>query len=159
MAAMALVAGATSAHAGTQTGSALASTVSPATLTRTADLDFGTLIGSATAGTAVINPNTDARSVTGGVVAFGGTPSAAHFTAVGRVGLIALITLPTTITLTHSSGVGTMTVNNVTTNGGTTRLFPLTATIDVAVGGTLNIAGNQKDGAYSGTFNVTAIYF
>ena len=35
---------------------------------------------------------------------------------------------------------------------------PVTRTFSVGVGGILNIAGNQPDGVYSATFQVTANY-
>jgi len=93
------------------------------------------------------------------VTAAGGTPVAAHFTAAGVINAIALIALPGSIVLTRGGGTETMTVTSISSNGPTLRLFPGTATLDVAVGGTLNVAANQVAGAYSGTFTVNVSYF
>jgi hypothetical protein len=134
-------------------------TLRPATMVRTDDLDFGALIASATAGTVKIDPSTDARTTTGGVSVAGGAPSAARFVATGVVGLFGTIGLPGSITLVRSGGTETMTVSAVTTNGPTVRLFTGTPTLDVRVGGTLNVGANQVGGNYSGQFNVTVFYF
>src|SRR5919112_4617417 len=53
----------------------------PATVRRLQDLNFASLTVT-TAGTAVINPNTDAMTTTGGVLHVGGTPYAALFEGV-----------------------------------------------------------------------------
>lgn len=148
------------ASAATAGATASVVTLRPLSLVKTDDLEFGTVVSSATAGTVTINASTDARSVAGGVVgATGATPSAAHFTAAGVVNLVALIALPASITLTRAGGTETMTVTSISSNGGTLRAFPGTATIDVAVGGTLNVAANQAPGSYAGTFTVNVLYF
>ena len=147
------------AIAGTGSGTATVTTVRPLSVVKTDDLDFGKLIASATAGTATINASTDARTTSGGVTAAGGTPFAAHFTAAGVINAIALIALPGSIVLTRGGGTETMTVTSISSNGPTLRLFPGTATLDVAVGGTLNVAANQVAGNYSGTFTVNVTYF
>ena len=147
------------ASAGTGSGAGTATLVAPLSVVKTDDLDFGGLISSPTAGTATINASTDARTTAGGVSPAGGSPTAAHFTAAGRIGAIALISLPASITLTRGGGSETMTVSSISSNGATLRLFPGTGTIDVAVGGTLNVAANQVAGNYAGTFTVNILYF
>jgi len=84
---------------------------------------------------------------------------AAHFTAAGRIGALALISLPGSIVLTRGGGTQTMTVSSISSNGATLRLFPGSATLDVAVGGTLNVGANQVPGVYAGTFAVDVFYF
>jgi hypothetical protein len=147
------------ASAGTGSGAGTATLVAPLSVVKTDDLDFGGLISSATAGTATINASTDARTTAGGVTPAGGAPTAAHFIAAGRIGAIALISLPASITLTRGGGSETMTVSSISSNGATLRLFPGAGTIDVAVGGTLNVAANQVSGSYAGTFTVNILYF
>ena len=148
------------AEAATATANATVVTLRPLAIVKTADLEFGTLVPSNVLGSATINASTDARSTAGGVIgAAGATPSAAHFTAAGLVGAVALIALPSSITLTRISGTETMTVTSLSSNGATLRVFPGTATIDVAVGGTLGVAANQVPGDYTGTFTVTVLYF
>lgn len=147
------------AFAGTGSATGNATLVAPLSVVKTDDLDFGGLISSATAGTATINASTDARTTAGGVTPAGGSPMAAHFTAAGRVGAIALIALPASILLTRGGGSETMTVGSISSNGATLRLFPATGVIDVAVGGTLNVAANQVAGNYAGTFTINVLYF
>jgi hypothetical protein len=158
-AASTMLAGASPALAGTVGGLGTATLVAPLSVVRTDDLDFGTLIAGATAGTATVNASTDARTTSGGTTAAGGAPMAAHFTAAGRIGVLALIALPGSILLTRGGGTETMTVSSISSNGPTFRLFPGTATIDVAVGGTLNVAANQAVGVYAGNFVVNVFYF
>ncbi len=147
------------ANAAAANAQANAVTLRPLSLVKTADLEFGSLIPSATAGTATVNATTDVRTVGGGATgASGATPGAARFTAAGLFNVLALITLPPTIVLTRGGGPETMTVTNITTNGPTLRLFPGSATIDVRIGGRLNVGANQAAGSYSGTFNLTVIY-
>ena len=149
-----------SATAATSAGGSVAVTLRALSVVKVNDLEFGTLVPSSLAGTATINPNTDARSTTGGAVgATGAIPSAAHFTAAGVPGAIALIALPGSITLTRIAGTETMNVTGISSNGPTLRTFPATPTIDVSVGGTLNVAANQVAGDYSGSFTVTVLYF
>jgi hypothetical protein len=154
-----LAASATAASAATGAGIGTATTIAPLSVVKTDDLDFGNLIASGTAGTASVNASTDARTTSGGTTPAGGAPMAAHFTAAGQIGAIALIALPGSITLTRTTGPETMTVSSISSNGPTFRLFPATATIDVAVGGTLNVAANQVNGTYTGTFTVNILYF
>ena len=147
------------ASAATGSAASTATLVAPLSVVKTDDLDFGDLVASATAGTATINASTDARTTASGVTPAGGTPKAAHFTAAGHVGAIALIALPASIALTRNGGTETMTVSSISSNGATLRLIPGTATIDVAVAGTLNVAANQVEGAYAGTFAINILYF
>jgi hypothetical protein len=150
-----------SGTASAATGSATATvvTVRPLTLVKTDDLDFGSLIPSARAGTVIINPTTDARTATGGVTVAGGSPSAAKFVALGLLNIYSNVTLPTSITLARNGGGASMTVSAITTNGPAARVFPGTSILDVRIGGTLNVAANQQAGDYSGQFSVTVVYF
>ena len=151
--------GVSGTEAATGAGTGSATLLAPLSVVKTEDLDFGSLISSATAGTATVNASTDARTTAGGVIPAGGAPMAAHFTAAGRVGALALIALPASITVTRGGGSETMTITSLSSNGATLRVLPLTGIIDVAVGGTLNVAANQVAGAYSGTFTVNILYF
>ncbi len=147
------------ADAATRAANGRARTLRPIVLTNTRALDFGTLITGATAGTVTVNPRTDARTRTGGVTLFGGgAPGAARFTATGTPAVNAFITIGTAPVLTRVSGSETMTVSNMTLNGATTRRIPASGVLDVRVGGRLNVAANQRDGLYSGSFNLTVDY-
>jgi uncharacterized protein DUF4402 len=127
-------------------------------IARTADLNFGSLIATASAGTAVIDPATGGRTVTGGVVAAGGAFAPAGFDVLlcgsGGIKRFDVVLPSSAITLTGSGG-GTMTVDTFTQNpanhinGSTTVPTPFT------VGATLHIAASQTQGTYSGVFSVT----
>lgn len=149
----------TAAQAEVASATATALTLRPLSLVKTADLEFGSLIPSATAGRATIDANTNVRTVTGGVTgATGATPQAAEFTAAGVFGVVALISLPSSFTITRSGGTETMSVTNITTNGGIGRPFLGAGTIDIRIGGRLNVGANQAPGVYSGTFSLTVNY-
>jgi Domain of unknown function (DUF4402) len=143
-------------------------------LVNAAPLDFGKLISGPTPGTAVISP-TGVRSVTGGVLAAGGTPQAAEFAGYGARNQQVRIALPTgTTALKHTDGITTMNVTNLTIGAavadGLTQIalgsappprFRITSTTGLftfSVGGQLNVGANQKPGDYSGTFAVTVTY-
>ncbi len=134
--------------------------IRPLSIRKTADLDFGDLVASASTGTVTIDAAIDARSVGGGVIgAAGSMSSAARFTAIGLVNTLAVISLPPSIVPTRGGGTETVTVSNVTTNGATKRPLPASATLDMRVGGQLNVGANQVVGNYARTFTVTVLYF
>ena len=122
------------------------------------DLNFAYL-SVTTAGTAVINPNTDAMTTTGGVLHVGGTPYAALFEAVAPVKAVVIIRIPRDpITLTRLSGTETMTVSNWTLSGNSRRTVAEREPFDFKIGGTLNVNANQAEGLYVGTFQVEIQY-
>lgn len=130
--------------------------VGPLSLTKTEDLDFGTLVRGATPGTATINANTGARTVAGGVVAAGGTPRRAEFVGAGRIGLLSLIALGAPPVLSNGAG-GTM-ATTLTLDGPTVRLLTGTGIQTIGVGGTVTVGANQAEGDYTGTFTLTVTY-
>lgn len=152
---------ATPAHAAATTAQAQAVTVAKLSLLKLDDLDFGDLASGATAGTATINPDTGARTVTGGVTQLGGTFGPAEFLGAGTPNKTVLVREPNgSITLTRSGGTETMTVSNFTVNGGngTSRKIGADGTLRFFVGGRLNVGANQAQGTYLGTFTVTVDY-
>jgi hypothetical protein len=135
-----------------------ASVLSSLSVLKQSDLDFGELVVSG-AGTAVVDPVSGSTSTTGGVTPVGTTAHPAVFTATGSKNSIVHIRVPTTaVTLTRVGGGGTMTVSNWTLDGSLNRKVPMTSSFNFAVGGTLNVAANQPDGVYAGTFTVTVQY-
>jgi hypothetical protein len=131
----------------------------PVTLTWLTDLDFAALTVTS-AGTATINPNTDTMTTTGGVQRSAGTPSAAHFQiAASRTALLVIAIPNAPITLTRVGGTETMTVSNWTMDGFWLRIVPANGVLDIAVGGRLNVNAGQRDGVYTGQFNVNVDYF
>jgi hypothetical protein len=132
--------------------------LSPNTLQKLEDLDFGT-IGQTAAGTAIINPITNTESSTGGVLALGGTPHAARFQGVATKHSVVNIKLPNQpVTLTRSGGTETVTVSNFTLDGPSKKVMADGTIFQIRVGATLTVAAAKTPGLYTGTFNVTAQY-
>ncbi|HVM23174.1 MAG TPA: DUF4402 domain-containing protein [Sphingomicrobium sp.] len=139
------------------TGSA--NVILPATVNKVKDMDFGALSVGAAAGTAVLDPNADTLSTTGGVTAIGGLWHCAEFVGAARSSSVVNIRIPNQpITLTRVGGTETMTVSNFTLQGQSKRELARAQSFTFRVGGRLNVAANQAEGIYVGTFNVTVQY-
>jgi hypothetical protein len=144
----------------TASATATATIVTPISITKTVDMNFGNVaVQTATGGTAVLTP-AGSRSATGGVTlpATTGTVTAASFTVNGQGAYTYAITLPSTA-LTITSGANNMTVTAFTSTPSATGA--LTAgTQTLTVGATLNVAAAQAPGVYvSATpFDVTVNY-
>ena len=140
----------------TATASCSANIITPITITKTVDMNFGNVAVSATtAGTAVLAPaGTRTTGGAGGVTlpANNGTVAAASFTVAGQATYTYAITLPSTATI--SSGGNTMTVNTFTSSPATTSTLSGTGSQTLTVGATLNVAAGQASGAYT---NATAV--
>jgi hypothetical protein len=152
---------ATSLHAQeTATATATATIVTPISITKDVDMNFGNVaVQSTTGGTVVLSP-AGVRTKTGGVTlpTTTGTVTAASFTVNGTGNYTYTITLPSTA-LTITSGANTMTVTTFTsTPSATGQLTAGAQTLNV--GATLNVAAAQPAGTYvSATpFNVTVNY-
>ena len=145
----------------------------PTTLTKTEDLDFGTVIAGVAAGEVVIDAGDDGgpapspRTVGGGVVAAGGSPHAASFLTFGSRGSQVTIELDRTdATLTRVGGTDTLAVVDLNINGAgkpkgrgkVTYKVGASGFIDFRVGGRLLVGSGQPPGDYRGRFTVTAIY-
>jgi hypothetical protein len=135
-----------------------AALLSPLSVVKNGDLDFGDLVAGG-AGTAVIDPVGGALSTTGGVIRVGASAHAATFTGTGSKNSVVHIRLPASpITVTRAGGTETMTVSNFTLDGLANRKVPPSDVFTFAVGGTLNVAAGQAQGTYAGTFTVTVQY-
>ncbi|HET7605542.1 MAG TPA: DUF4402 domain-containing protein [Sphingomicrobium sp.] len=147
-----------SAAPATQSATAEAAILSPLSVIKRADLDFGTLVVSG-AGSAVIDPVTNSLSTTGGLTPSGTSAHPARFTATGSKNAVALVRLPNSpAVLTRVGGTETVTVSDWTQDGPTNRRIPITDTFDFYVGGTLDVAAGQVPGTYTGTFSITVQY-
>jgi hypothetical protein len=130
----------------------------PATITKLNDLDFGALTVT-TAGTALIDSNTDIVTTTGGVLFAGASPHAARFAAVSPSRTVVRIQIPNKpCVLTRAGGTETMTLDTWNINGATTRTVVAHETFEFKVGGTLHVGANQVEGVYTGTFDVIINY-
>lgn len=140
----------------TATASASANIITPITIVKTVDMNFGNVAVSATiAGTAVLAPaGTRTTGGAGGVTlpATTGTVAAASFTVSGQASYTYAITLPVSCSI--SNGSNTMTVNAFTSYPATTGTLSAGGTQTLNVGATLNVAAAQVSGAYTNATGV-----
>ncbi len=143
--------------------------VSPLSLVKSEDLDFGTLLAGASGGTAVVAPNGN-RTTTGDVVAVGGTATASQFFGFGTPGRFVRIRSNAAVhTLTRSGGGETMDLRNLTLQANNLNLFVFGGSvfgqilpngiITLNIGGTLDVGPDQEPGVYEGTFEIGVDYF
>jgi uncharacterized protein DUF4402 len=131
----------------------------PLTLTKIADLDFGTMIPSAVSGFVAINATTGNRTFGGGVT---GVASAAghraYFAGAGTPNEQVIVTIDPPAELTSPAG-DSITVLALTLDGPARKTIdPTTRAFFFGVGGILQIAADQPEGLYSATFDVSANY-
>lgn len=131
----------------------------PLTLTRIDNLDFGTIITSASAGVVVIDPATGARSLFGGATGVTSDPGQrARFAGAGSPGQSVLVTVAAPAQLTNGAG-DPLTVLALTLEGGSNHTIdPVTRAFFFGVGGIIQVSANQAEGVYTANFNVTANY-
>lgn len=135
-----------------------AAVIFPLTIVTKSNMDFGyvSVIG---AGTAVIDPNSGALSVTGGVTALGGTPRPATFVGAARSAAVVNIRVPNQpITITRVGGTETMQVRGFTLQGQDKRTLARLESFEFNVGATLALNAGQAEGLYTGSFDVTVQY-
>jgi hypothetical protein len=160
VAALALCAPAAMARAASPTAVAngQAVIIYPVTVTKLQDMDFG-FLAVTTSGTAVLEPNADTFTTTGGATPVGGSAHCAEFVGSSKDSAVVNIKVPTKpSTLTRVGGTETMTVSNFTLQGQSKRSLAKAASFTFRVGGTLNVAAAQAEGVYVGTFDVTVQY-
>ena len=133
----------------------------PLTITKLADLDFGTVIPSPVSGTVTINAKTGLRSFTGG--AFDYPSDVGHrgyFGGAGSPNQQVFVALDPPAELTSTTNINDkITVLALTLDGSPIRkIDPITRTFFFGIGGVLQIDADQPDGTYESTFDVTAVY-
>jgi hypothetical protein len=133
--------------------------LSPLTLTKVTDLDFGTVAASNTAGTVSLDATSGIRSVTGGVTAVPSTFSRGRFDGLAQAATTVQLTLiPPTGGLLYS-GTNSVAVSNMAFDSlGAVRVVPAGGSFSAYVGADFAIASNQPNGTYSALFQVTADY-
>ena len=145
----------------TDTAEARGTVLQPLTLSRVQDLDFGTVLGSAVAGSVTIDATSGNRTVAGGVAEVGiNNGQRAIFTGSGPAG--------DTVDLTLTQPAGGLLYRDATTTlagllvldqaGATTRTIDAAGAFAVGVGGGFTIAANQPAGVYTADFDLTAEY-
>lgn len=132
------------------------STGTPISIVVTQNMAFGTLAPDVLiSGTAVIDPSTGIKTITGGVFDFGGVHNPAIFAVAGKKNTAFTITLPGAITL--DSGGNSMTLNTFTSNPAV-GLLDSAGAATITVGATLQVGANQATGSYTGLFDITVNY-
>lgn len=137
---------------------ATATVLTPISITKTADLRFGSFSTSAAGQTVVISP-AGGRTLTGALGSTGTAFGAASFTVSGTGTNTYAITLSGDVNITTGAGgpAEIMTVSAFTSNpSGTGALSAGSQTL--TVGGTLTTVASQAAGAYTGTFTTTVEY-
>jgi Domain of unknown function (DUF4402) len=135
--------------------------LSPLTLTKVSDLDFGTVAASAAAGTVAVDADSGIRSVTGGVTAVPSAFSRARFDGLAQAATTVQLTLvPPTGNLLYSgsNSISITAGSMVFDSAGATRVVPAGGSFTAYVGASFDIAANQPNGTYSALFQVTADY-
>ncbi len=124
------------------------------TVTNTSDLDFGTIVAGTSASSVAVS--TGAVRTCGAGLTCTGTVTSANFDITGTNNAVVTITGDNSVTLANGTG-GTMGAS-LTRSASTLTLTNSAIGGSFQVGGTLSLAANQADGAYTGTFNVTVDY-
>jgi hypothetical protein len=156
------------------TADAQVAILSPGTMTKLADMDFGQIAQPSIAGNVTMSPNFPACTPSAGILHLGGCQPAS-FAILGRKNWLVRIREMNggTILLTGPGGA-TMTVSMLSL--GTTDMTPspggggppgsfgrqqITSDSGAAqfrIGGRLNIAANQAAGAYTGTMTIQVLF-
>lgn len=142
----------------TATANASATIVTPISITKNTDMNFGNVATNGTVGTVVLAPD-GGRTSTGGVTlpATAGTVTAASFAVAGSGSYTYAITLPVSVVI--SNGANVMTVNTFTSSPATTGTLTAGAQT-LTIGATLNLIASQVAGTYTSAtpFSVTVNY-
>jgi hypothetical protein len=132
------------------TATATATLITPISITKTTDMNFGTVAASATAGSVTLDYN-DVATPSGGttLVAGGAARKAAEFQVTGQNSSSFSISCPTSIVLT--SGANTLTVNAISPDSGSTSNLSASGSKTIKVQGTLVVPAGALAGVYTNT--------
>lgn len=138
------------------TANANATIIAAITITKTLDLEFGSIVAGSVSSVVRVATN-DSRSVVSGDATLAGAANqAASFDVTGEPSLTYAITLPASTTI---SGPGTdMTVDTFTDSNSGTGTLDGTGNDTFTVGADLTVGASQTAGSYTGTFDVTVNY-
>jgi Mat/Ecp fimbriae major subunit len=150
--------GSTAAQAATADADAKATILAALSVTKTSDLNFGTI--AVNGGGSVVVTNAGVRAATtGGTVSSAATGAAASFNIVGASGSNILISVPASAILQYNDGTTIHSMSASLTTNASTSAHALTGGAETfGVGGTLTVAPAQTAGAYVGAFTVTVQY-
>ena len=152
------------AQSASTTGSGSITVIRPLTITKNADLKFGTVVRPATGAGTVTVSAAGARSVAGGVVGLssGDTPQAAQFTVDGEGGQSISVTVPGTFSIANGSDTLTVTTSNNLIGSAAAQTLSnalgAAGSLSFKVGGSVPVNSTSPTGVYTGTFTVSAAY-
>ncbi len=143
--------------------------VTPTTLVKRADLDFGLIVPGANGGRVTMNVN-GSRTANGTIILVGTDFHVARFAGQGSINQRVQIRLPNNINLTGPGPA--MLLNNFrfgpdpelpltfnqAGNGRNVRITGAAGVFGFVVGADLQVGANQPTGVYTGTFDVTINY-
>lgn len=133
--------------------------VTPLSLVKVDDLNFGTLVPSTSSGIVTIDAMSGAQSAGGGVSAYGSAIAhRAYFVGAGTAGQPVVIVLGPAPVLWDGNG-NSMPLLALTLDGPVLRTIPGDRAVHIYVGGILSVNANQPPGDYVGTFDMTVNYF
>lgn len=143
----------------TATGHVSVTIVSPISITKVQDMDFGNVSVESGVGTVILSASTNSRKANGNAILMdGGNVSLASFNVKGNNGSAFSITLPGK-PITVSNGEKEMTVSGFTSTPSTSATLT-DGSKEILVGATLQLNGDQSVGLYASTsdFPVTVNY-
>lgn len=143
----------TSANAATANADATATILEQVTVTKSSDLDFGTIVVGATGGT--VDISTAGARTCGAALVCSGAVTAAAFDITGTSGEVVDVTVDASVTL--NSGGNSMTAA-LTSSDASITLDGTAANDAFTVGGLLTVGASQAAGDYTGNFDVTVDY-
>ena len=142
------------------TANAFATIVTPITISKNQDINFGNLdVQSLNGGKVILSPD-GFRTVTSGVSlpSNAGAVSAADFTVMGSNASTFSIDLPATVMLVHSSGMESMIADSFTSTPSGSGVLT-GGSEHIKIGATLAVAAAQRPGIYTSQgFEVTVNY-
>jgi hypothetical protein len=143
----------------TATASASANIITPISIVKNIDMNFGNVaVSGSLAGTVVLSPAGGRTTGGGGGVTLPstiGTVAAANFTVSGQASYTYAITLPGSCVITD--GTNNMTVNAFTSTPSSTGTLSSGGVQTLTVGATLNVSAGQHANAYTNATGVPVI--
>jgi hypothetical protein len=119
-------------------------------------LDFSRLTSDRSGGSAQIDPQTGARSVSGGILALGGMPFRGIVRLTGAPRRAIRVDMPSRVMLSSATG-GTAEVYDIVTDLPPAPMLGTDGTLGFSFGGKLSVKG-QVSGAFHGQIQITADY-
>jgi hypothetical protein len=148
-------------NSATATATGSATIIQPISITKTADLGFGTVVKPTDTTATVTVSNAGARSISGGNAAFTANSTgvgAASFTVQGEGNSAISVTVPANFTMSAGTNSLVVTTTNTGASGNLSGTIGNQGSFIVGVGGSFPLQTNTPSGAYSGNLVVSVAY-